>query len=276
MSAKIVLNFPGGEVLQVDGSPELIEKLLSGDTAARALQALRSSPAPAADGAVLGEGLEHAWEWFSLHAGHRMQSVNFFLVAVTFIIAGYVTAFRFSEPAVAFGISLAGIFLTACFNLFEQRIRQLVHAGEDALTPVEERLATQTGIPALRILKAVEKPSLWIAAYSKVITALHLVTIIAFLGGAAYAFKVMTPGSATSAVLGPAAPSVPPWSAADTQRLAVLTVVMLGFYYGARLMEISGGQHAADVTTLRVRVLAGVALLGAAAVALLRVAWRCC
>jgi hypothetical protein len=267
MSSKIVVNFPGGEVLQVDGSEEFVEKLLKDDVAARALQSLRTPPAPTSDGVVLEQGMEHAWEWFSLHAGHRMQSVNFFLVAVAFISAGYVTAFRFSEPAVAFGVAVGGILLTVCFNLFERRIRQLVHAGEAALTPIEDRLAGKTDIAALRILKAVATPSLRIASYSRVINALHLVTIITFLGGAVYAFKAVSQGSA-------AAPPVPPWSVADTQRIAVLVAVVLGFYVGARLLET--GPLAADVRMLRIRAVAGVLLIVGAAIVLLRVAWRCC
>lgn len=278
LNTKIVLTFPGGEVLQVDGPPEFVEKLLNGDTAATALHALRTPPppTPVLGKIVLEQGLDHGWEWFSLHAGHRMQSVNFFLVAVAFISAAYSTAFRFSEPTVAFGVALAGVLLTVCFILFERRIRQLVHAGEAALTPIEKRLASETGITELNLLDAVAKPSLWIASYSRVINGLHFVTTIAFLAGAIYAYKVLSRGSPASGVAQPAAPPALPWSAADTKRLAILAVVTVGFYFGARLLEVAGGPLPSGTTALRIRVLAGAALVAAAVVALLLVAWDCC
>jgi hypothetical protein len=33
--------------------------------------------------------LDHAWNWFNLHAGQRMQTFNFFLIATAFLIAAY-------------------------------------------------------------------------------------------------------------------------------------------------------------------------------------------
>src|SRR5882757_915360 len=46
-------------------------------------------------------GLDHAWQWFTLHATQRMQAVNFFLVATAFLSTAYVAALRF--PSVGSG-----------------------------------------------------------------------------------------------------------------------------------------------------------------------------
>ena len=45
--------------------------------------------------------LEHAWQWFALHARQRMQCVNFFLVAVAFLAAAFVTGLKDDYYAVA-------------------------------------------------------------------------------------------------------------------------------------------------------------------------------
>ena len=49
----------------------------------------------------------HAWNWFVLHSGQRMQAFNFFLVATAFLIAGYVSLLEKNRWA-AFGVALLG------------------------------------------------------------------------------------------------------------------------------------------------------------------------
>ena len=108
-NTKAVFTMPGGTV-QVEGSAAFVEEYL-GRLASRKME----TPAP-----ILDKGLDHAWEWFSLHARHRMQAVNFFLVAVAFLSAAYVSALRFTHPLVAAGVSVLGVLFTVCNGLFQQ------------------------------------------------------------------------------------------------------------------------------------------------------------
>jgi len=138
--------------------------------------------------AVIEKALEHAWNWFSLHAAHRMQSVNFFLVAVAFLSAGYVAAFQIPDHLLAAAVAALGAMMSAFFNRLELRIKELIHAGEDAMKPLQAELAQITGVPELQILERVESPKRSFTKYSVVISLIHWVSGIAFLLAVVYAF----------------------------------------------------------------------------------------
>ena len=140
---------------------------------------------PAPDGPSK-DAIDHAWNWFALHAGQRMQSFNFFLVATAFLVAAYGTVLE-KHRGVAAGIGLLGAWVSFWFNRLERRTRQLVKAGEAALASSQDRLASISGIPSLSILKAVEKKAPGSSSYSVVINIIQWTTLIGFLLGAAYA-----------------------------------------------------------------------------------------
>jgi hypothetical protein len=59
------------------------------------------------------KALDHAWNWFSLHAAQRMQTFNFFLVAIAFLVAAYASLLDKSHWAAAF-IAAAAAWLAFC------------------------------------------------------------------------------------------------------------------------------------------------------------------
>src|SRR5690242_12856445 len=81
--------------------------------------------------------LGHAWDWFALHAKQRMQCVHFFLLAMAFLVAAFVTAVK-DHHVVAVGIALLGLAVTDWFRRLEIRTKELVKAGEDAMEVLEE------------------------------------------------------------------------------------------------------------------------------------------
>ena len=83
--------------------------------------------------------LDHAWNWFALHAGQRMQSFSFFLIATAFLVAAYATVLK-EHRDIAIGIGILGAWISLWFNRLEQRTKQLVKAGEAALAPFQEQL----------------------------------------------------------------------------------------------------------------------------------------
>jgi hypothetical protein len=130
---------------------------------------------------------EYAWGWFSLHAGQRMQAVNFFLIAIAFLAASFVSAVVGSRPGLAVGISALGAFSSFIFYRIERRVRGLIHAAEGALRPLEQNLASKTGIDGIRIVDGVENAPKGAWPYSKVFRSLYAAVGCAFALGALYA-----------------------------------------------------------------------------------------
>jgi hypothetical protein len=75
----------------------------------------------------------YAWNWFALHAGQRLQLVNFWLVAVAFLASAYVQARTNHLSAIAFGVSVTGAVSSLAFIRLDVRTRQLVQVAENAL-----------------------------------------------------------------------------------------------------------------------------------------------
>jgi disulfide bond formation protein DsbB len=130
--------------------------------------------------------LDHAWNWFNLHAGQRMQTFNFFLIATAFLIAAYASLLE-KLPLAALAVALIGAWIAFWFTRLDNRTRQLIDAGEDVLKACQESLAKSTNIPALEILRKVEKPTPDASSYRVIIAVIEWTIMFAFLFLAAYA-----------------------------------------------------------------------------------------
>jgi len=144
---------------------------------------------------VAKNGLDHAWDWFALHAGQRMQSFNFFLLATAFLVAAYGAVIE-KHPHVAVGVALLGAWLAFWFNRLDVRSNQLVRAGEAALRPLEKNLADKTSIRELAIVAAVDSKARGSFSYSVVINVVQWTLLVAFLAGAGYAAHIAWGGVA--------------------------------------------------------------------------------
>lgn len=189
-SFKTVITTRDGR-LELEGDGEFVEKCLGSREAVAGLMrviadALKSY-GDVGEKALVSEALDHAWEWFSLHAGHRMQSVNFFLVAVAFLSGAFVTAVRVPDWRIAAGVAALGVLVSVVFNLLEWRIKELIHAGEAAIKPLQKHMAQGTGVPEIQILEKVEVSRKKFTKYSVVINALHWLSGIGFVVAAVYA-----------------------------------------------------------------------------------------
>lgn len=182
---KVVITV-GDVSIQFEGPPEFIEERLSNpEVTTRFVGSITTDKSSVP---VEKVGLDHSWQWFSLHAGQRMQGVNFFLVAVTFLSAAFVGAMQNHDKRMAVAIGVFGVFITVCFSRLELRVRELIHAGEAAMKPLQVKLAQDSGVPELRILEKVEHPATCLTKYSHVIRLLHWIAGISFLLAAIYSY----------------------------------------------------------------------------------------
>lgn len=176
-----------GEIsMQFEGSPEFIAKLLSDP--AITTRFMPDTASVKGSAVVDKAGLDHSWQWFSLHAAQRLQGVNFFLVAVTFLSAAYVSAMQNHDKRIAMAVGVFGVLISLCFSRLESRVRELIHAGEEAMRPFQLKLAQDSGVPELRILERVEHSSACLTKYSHVIRFLHWIAGISFFLASVYSF----------------------------------------------------------------------------------------
>jgi hypothetical protein len=132
---------------------------------------------------------DYAWAYFTLHAGQRLQSFNFFLVAAGLLTAGITGLLKEGGPAHGIAALLGGALsiLSVVFWKLEQRTKYLVKNAEAALKHLdsqEDDLADEKGAP--HVLKLfdhddhVVKERLWHLSYTN---CLGLVYLIFFLLG---------------------------------------------------------------------------------------------
>jgi hypothetical protein len=82
--------------------------------------------------------MNHAWSWFALHSAQRMQMINFYILAMAFLTAGYATVAAAGKYSVAVFIAMGGIAVSGLFNAFDARTRELVRGAEPALIRLEQ------------------------------------------------------------------------------------------------------------------------------------------
>jgi hypothetical protein len=106
--------------------------------------------------------LQHARELFIYHAGQRIQSLNFYFVAIAVFLSGFgflASSKMELEERAFFGIVLAcgGFYVTRLFQQLDERNHQLVQCDECLLKKAEERLAVSDQLPEWKVTERAEK-----------------------------------------------------------------------------------------------------------------------
>jgi hypothetical protein len=131
---------------------------------------------------------QYAWNWFALHAGQRLQLVNFWLVAVAFLAAAYVQARSSHLFVIALGVSLTGAVASIAFARLDVRTRQLVRVAEDALERIEAGWVADGADEGIRLVgnaQRARRSSL--DSYRVIIQGLQLLVAVMFILAAIYA-----------------------------------------------------------------------------------------
>lgn len=131
----------------------------------------------------------YAWNWFELHAGQRLQLVNFWLVAVAFLAAAFVQAKASHLTAIAFGVSVTGAVSSLAFMRLDVRTRQLVQVAENALSVFEKGNTAAGADEAFELTKAsgLARGRVF-DSYRVIIQGLQISVAIMFLLAAIYSF----------------------------------------------------------------------------------------
>ena len=98
---------------------------------------------------------DYAWDYFALHADHRLRAFHFYILVSTALLGGFALSVKnggLQSWMAAFGLLL--VFFSFVFWKLDDRTRQLVKNGENALKflDAQHQLQDQDGLPhALRL-----------------------------------------------------------------------------------------------------------------------------
>lgn len=133
--------------------------------------------------------LEHAWDWFSLHATQRMHLINYLLISLALVTAGYATAVNSGTPRVASGIAVAGVVISLTFWRLDVRTRHLVQAAEVPIQELESRLGLAANVTGLDLSRRVQHTGM-LGSYTSLIRVLSLTAAGICLLGAIFGLTI--------------------------------------------------------------------------------------
>src|ERR1700722_19502384 len=124
----------------------------------------------------------YAWNWFAMHAGQRLQLVNFWLVAVAFLAAAFVQSQISHLRPIAAGVALIGVVASVAFQRLDVRTRQLSQIAEDALREFDGEWVAQGANELIALVRrAHEVRRNWTDSYRVIIQGLQLSVGLVFL-----------------------------------------------------------------------------------------------
>jgi hypothetical protein len=100
--------------------------------------------------------LERASTWFSIHADHRMKMMNFYLILLGAILAGFASALEKDLPGFGIILSFVLLIVTYCFKQLDRRTSQLLKLAEAALLKIESAIFEATKIAETRLVLGAE------------------------------------------------------------------------------------------------------------------------
>ena len=135
----------------------------------------------------LALALEHAWAWFSLHSGQRLQLIAAYLVGVGLFATAYVSLNNSAAKGSAAMIAGAGVVFSLLFDRFDARSRRLITIAEPAIEEIEKRLAAATGLETVRFIAESRRPGgTRHLSYGRLIRLMSFSIAVLFLAGLIY------------------------------------------------------------------------------------------
>ena len=133
------------------------------------------------------EARAYAWNWFALHAGQRLQLVNFWLVAVAFLAAAFVQSQISHLRPISAGVALIGAVASLAFQRLDVRTHQLSRVAEEALREFEAEWVVQgsSNLVAL-VARSHEVRKSRLDSYRIVIQGLQLSVAVMFVAAFIY------------------------------------------------------------------------------------------
>ncbi len=140
------------------------------------------------DRELLGLALEHSWKWYEMRSSHTLQIINFYLVSVAVLSAGYVSALSSHMRHVAGMVGLLATSVTTAAFFAGRRSDQIGRIAKEPLNVLQSRLATALDVASLRMVERHERTRPPWFGLRRVARIVYVFALSACLAAAAYGF----------------------------------------------------------------------------------------
>ncbi|GII31393.1 hypothetical protein [Planotetraspora mira] len=97
--------------------------------------------------------LDHAWRWYEYHLNMASQVVNYFLIVTAVLTTAYATALSSHLYGAAVAVDLVSAVVTLATYVEGTRLRTMAMQAEEAIGAIEDQLATDLDMAALRLVE---------------------------------------------------------------------------------------------------------------------------
>jgi uncharacterized membrane protein len=124
-----------------------------------------------------------------MHAGQRLQLVNFWLVAIAFLAAAFVQSQINHLRPIAAGVAIIAVVASVAFQRLDVRTRQLSQIAEDVLREFEDEWVAHGASELIALVKrSGNARKSWADSYRLIIQGLQL--FVAFVFAAAFIYTL--------------------------------------------------------------------------------------
>jgi hypothetical protein len=135
--------------------------------------------------------LDHAWNWFSMHAQQRMTTINFFLVVQGALLGALGVTADKKLYGYQFYVGLLIVLMALMFFALDKRVRKLIEIGETALKTEQSRLAADVSDTHIELLRLSDECARWRPTYGRIFDCMFLIFVLIGVGASYVAARGM-------------------------------------------------------------------------------------
>jgi hypothetical protein len=136
----------------------------------------------------LTTALNHATTLYQGFISQRQNLANYYMVANAFLAAAYIGAYGTKHAVLTAGVALTGIAAAIGAVVLDRRCNIQIRAAEEPIKELQDRLADDLGITALRIQNTINDR---LATRGRTVLAMYGTAGAAFLAAGIYAIVTL-------------------------------------------------------------------------------------
>lgn len=133
--------------------------------------------------------INHAWSWYEMSLGHRLQVANYLLVLLLANATAYVAALQAHLDTIAGSVAVFAIISTLTSAYIVRRCRQRMAAAAVPLAKIQCRLADTLDLPELKMIEAIESAEYRWTSTRRLASYMYFLVIVTFAIASGFAFS---------------------------------------------------------------------------------------